>query len=91
MLNWVSRADHLTMPHSTLPDGGTPVVAEGDDEMPDAPPSAGAPNQSPDTEAAQKKDVKLEDMFTDEDSDEEFANSSATKGNIESSPPSAPV
>lgn len=91
MLNCLLRAKQLTMPHSTLSDGGTPLVAEGDDDMPDAPPSAEAPNELPDIEAAQKKDVKLEDMFTDEDSDEEFASPGATKSNIESSPPSAPV
>ena len=44
------------------------------------------------TDGPQKQDVKLEDLFNDETSDdEEFPSSSIPDGKVESSPPAAPV
>jgi len=46
------------------------------------------------TRPAPKLDIKLEDLFNDdddEDDDEEFPSSGVADGNVESSPPTAPV
>lgn len=42
------------------------------------------------TRPASNTDVELEDLFGDDD-DEEFPSSGVTGGNVESSPPTAPV
>ena len=65
-----------------IPDA--PDLAEGDVEE---------PNESlPRTHGSQKQEVKLEDLFNDEDSDDdEFPSSSVSNTKVESSPPAAPV
>lgn len=48
-------------------------------------------DQGEDTEVAKaKQDVKLEDIFADDDSDEEFPSSNQQKVKVSSSPPEAP-
>ena len=50
------------------------------------------PNDLANSNAAQKQEVKLEDLFDDEDSeDEEFPSSSTPETKVASSPPTAPV
>lgn len=93
------------MPHSTVADLVTPSSPlEEDSELPDAPPHAldiqedrerenqkeletGGPVQE-----EKKTDIKLEDLFNDdEEDDEEFPSSGATTGMIENSPPAVPM
>ena len=77
------------MPHATQPaNASSPVRSSEDEELPDAP-SPG--NDGEDGVSEKKEDVKLEDLFNDEESDEEFASSGSTLGKVESSPPAAPV
>jgi DNA primase small subunit len=52
------------MPHSLSPD-----LAQNDDEMPDA----------PSVETSTENNVKLEDMFNDDEDDEEFPTSGDVK------------
>ena len=79
------------MPHSTHPDNGPQLVEDQNaEDLPDAPPLEKGSDQE-DGSALKKQDVKLEDLFNDEDSDEEFTSSGATNGKIESSPPAAPM
>ncbi|KAG8529197.1 uncharacterized protein KY384_005832 [Bacidia gigantensis] len=69
----------------------------GDNTLPDAPPIDGeeASDESPATlvdNGGRKADVKLEDLFNDDDdSDDEFRSSSNDTGKVESSPPAAPI
>ena len=83
------------MPHSTLDDPmSAPEPTEGDIILPDAPEfKEDDSNESlPRAQKAQRQDVKLEDLFNDEDSDdEEFPSSSVSNTKAESSPPAAPV
>ena len=79
------------MPHSTLEDNKSPSPVQDEEELPDALPSEEGSPSLRKKEVGQKKEVKLEDIFDDEESDEEFASSAVTKNNVESSPPSAPV
>jgi len=95
------------MPHSTVSDPvDTSSQAEEDELLPDASAQAldglkdedsddaneegSKPNNS--THQASKADVKLEDIFNDDDDeDEEFPSSGATTGKVESSPLAAPL
>lgn len=86
------------MPHSTLDDNAmpSPRQASEDEIMPDAPAPKDENVEKPTDLAhaveAQKEEVKLEDLFNDDDSeDEEFPSSSIPDTKIESSPPAAPV
>lgn len=88
------------MPHSTaIGKTPSPVTAEEDVVVPDAPP------QSPDnvrevegnaTRLASNIDIKLEDLFEydddddDDEDDEKCLSSGGEHGNVESSPPTAP-
>ena len=94
------------MPHSVSPAPSSSGQQE-DVTLPDAPPEiVSSPENGLGTvssyeakagnEGAVKKpssgDIKLEDLFNDDESDdEEFPSSSATNGKLESSPPAAPV
>ena len=95
----------IIMPHSTTADLVTPSSPlEEDSELPDAPPHSldiqeegerdnqkGLENGVPAREEA-KTDIKLEDLFNDDDEeDEEFPSSGATTGMIENSPPAVPM
>ena len=83
------------MPHSTLDDSlPSPKDADEDIDLPDAPPLNEHVNNNgiPSANDTQKQDVKLEDLFNDEDSDdEEFPNSSISNEKMESSPPGNPL
>ena len=86
------------MPHSTIADQGPPSdQMEEDTDLPDAALTTdehidGDSDNATRADGAQKQDVKLEDLFNDEDSDdEEFPSSSIPDGKVESSPPAAPV
>lgn len=92
------------MPHSTISDPAVSTpTAEDDSILPDAPlqalgdvkeeeDSEGSAGEAGQTNATSKPDVKLEDLFNDDDeSDEEFPSSSIPNGEPESSPPAAPV
>ena len=78
------------MPHSTEPDTVPQEAKDEDQELPDAPPLEGNGGMNGGAED-KKQDVKLDDIFNDEDSDDEFTSSSVTLGKVESSPPAAPV
>ena len=93
------------MPHSTAADLVTPSsLLEEDSELPDAPPHVldiqedreGDDQKESEIEGpAQeelKTDIKLEDLFNEEDEDdEEFPSSGATAGMVENSPPAVPM
>ena len=92
------------MPHSTAADLVTPSSPlEEDSELPDAPPHALdiQDNRGDDrrisgieTPAQEelKTDIKLEDLFNDDDEDdEEFPSSGATTGMVGHSPPAVPM
>ena len=86
------------MPHSTIAESTPPShQMDGDTDIPDAPTIKDEDveenfNTKTHTDGAQKQDVKLEDLFNDEDSDdEELPSSSISNGKVESSPPAAPV
>jgi DNA primase small subunit len=75
------------MPHSVssndLPE------QDGDDILPDAPPAeiaSDSDKEEPDVEN-RKMGVKLEDMFSDDEEDQDFPHSEVNNANIESSPP----
>ena len=78
-----------------MDDSITPVKeAEEDMDLPDAPPLGedNTDNRLPPSDSAQKQDVKLEDLFHDEDSDdEEFPTSGTSNGKMQSSPPAVPM
>lgn len=92
------------MPHSTAADLVTPSSPlEEDSELPDAPPHVlhvqedregnnqkELENGGPVQEEI-KTDVKLEDLFDDDEDDEEFPSSGATTGIVENSPPAVPM
>jgi len=94
------------MPHSTSEEL-SPAPNQEDSLMPDAP-ANGIDIENEDAESsdpsdpyvpptstisdAAKTDVKLEDLFNDDDEDdEEFPSSGPSSGNIPSIPPAAPV
>ena len=86
------------MPHSTIAEQEPPSdQMDEDTDLPDATitkdePIDGESDSGTRTDGPQKQDVKLEDLFNDEASDdEEFPSSSIPDGKIESSPPAAPV
>ncbi len=92
------------MPHSTAADLVTPSSPlEEDSELPDAPPRAldikerEGDNQKvlaieDPVQEALMTDIKLEDLFNDDDEDdEEFPSSGAITGMVESSPPAVPM
>ena len=92
------------MPHSTAADLVTPSSPlEEDSELPDAPPHVlGVQEERGDdqkeleiegpTQEELKTDIKLEDLFNDdEEDDEEFPSSGATVGMVENSPPAVPM
>jgi hypothetical protein len=95
------------MPHSTaIGKTSLPAAAEEDIVVPDAPPqspdnvrevegnhdSESAPHVNDVTRPASKIDIKHEDLFDDDDEDDEkFPSSGGEHGNVESSPPTAPV
>lgn len=93
------------MPHSTAADIVTPSSPlEEDSELPDAPSHAldsqdnreGDDQRISEIEAPVqeelKTDIKLEDLFNDDDEDdEEFPSSGAITGMVESSPPAVPM
>ena len=93
------------MPHSTAADLVTPSSPfEEDSELPDAPSHAldiqdnrvGDDQRISEIEIPVqeelKTDIKLEDLFNDDDEDdEEFPSSGATTGMVEDSPPAVPM
>ena len=86
------------MPHSTMTEQEPPSdQMDEDTDLPDATINKdehhdGESDSGTRTDEPQKQDVKLEDLFNDEDSDDdEFPSSSAPDGKVESSPPVAPV
>lgn len=86
------------MPHSTIAEQElSSDQMDEDTDLPDATITKdehidGESDSGIRTDGPQKQDVKLEDLFNDEDSDdEEFPSSSAPDGKVESSPPAAPV
>lgn len=88
----------INMPHSTMAEPKpAPDQMDVDTDLPDATITKNTDiDEESDsgtlTDGAQKQDVKLEDLFNDEGSDdEEFPSSSIPVGKVESSPPAAPV
>ena len=77
------------MPHSVGSNEPVPQNNGDDEILPDAP--AGTENNE--APEAQKADtnMKLEDLFADDDDDEEFPASSAADVKMRSSPPVAPT
>ena len=94
------------MPHSISP-GDSPTSSQEDIVLPDAPaqPSSDGKQDSDSdesdgavaraeetTKSTAKTEIKLQDLFKDDDdSDEEFPGSAATDSKMESSPPATPV
>ena len=93
----------VDMPHSTREESSSSHKGTDEDSiLPDAPPEADVETREEDSDASQeeptnskdtaKRDVKLEDLFNDEDSDDtEFPSSGISNGKMESSPPAAPM
>ncbi|KAL8700302.1 MAG: hypothetical protein Q9201_005521 [Fulgogasparrea decipioides] len=87
------------MPHSTSPNGSSDQMDE-DSILPDAPPADFEASDSSHADKLdgsyvvvqdpKKENVKLEDLF-DDDEDEEFPSSGASKENPSSSPPASPL
>lgn len=84
------------MPHS-VSGSASPPTEEDNSSLPDAPSPHASEQDSQTKDGIGKNDnikidIKLEDIFNDEDDeDEEFPSSEATKGKMESSPPAAPM
>lgn len=77
------------MPHS-VSSNESPPPDRGDDEvLPDAPPAADNANAPEEQKAG--ANVRLEDLFADDDDDEEFPASSVADVKMASSPPPVPA
>ena len=89
------------MPHSVSPES-SPTTAESleeDSTLPDAPThhldeqNTALRVNGPESTGAEpvKAEVKLEDLFNDDEEDEEFPSSSPPSAKVEGSPPAAPL
>ena len=82
------------MPHST---STTPPLPDDDSSLPDATPQSTSEHGNGSDESGIGKndnikiDIKLEDLFNDEDEDEEFPSSAATNEKSSSSLPTPPL
>lgn len=84
------------MPHS-VPMTTSPHMEDDDSSLPDAPTQPSDEGQGKDEidrNNYSKTDIKLEDLFNDEDEDdddEEFPSSKAMGGDLKRSPPTKPL
>lgn len=89
------------MPHSVSPEPSSPATEsrEEDSTLPDAPThnvdqqDIALKGDDPESTAtgSVKEEVRLEDLFNDDDEDDEFPSSSPPDAKVESSPPAAPL
>ena len=83
------------MPHSTIPsENASSYKSSSEDEnLLDAPNPKSEPSndEAINSKNEIKQDVKLEDIFNDDDPDDEFQSSGITGGEVRSSPPAVPV